>query len=168
MGWAERERWIESAMPGDEYPFPAGEPQLRLNYRQRRGGVIAKKILMTKHTHAWEPTLAGCRRRRRRKRLRRPWIARILDSVTPIHLVWVARRAGAQGGRDDSGVQSTYRRSFADRYPRVTFRYKTATTKPTKTTEDNAVTPSTKLGKGFALDIRQVEGLCLAEEGVEV
>jgi hypothetical protein len=31
-------------MPGDEYPFPVGEPQLRLNYRQRRGGVIAKRI----------------------------------------------------------------------------------------------------------------------------
>lgn len=44
MGWEERDRWIESAMPGDEYPFPVGEPQLRLNYRKRRGGVIAKRI----------------------------------------------------------------------------------------------------------------------------
>ena len=44
MGLAERDHWIESAMPGDEYPFETGEPRLRLNYRQRRGGVIARKI----------------------------------------------------------------------------------------------------------------------------
>ena len=44
MNLAERDHWIELAMPGDEYPFQTGEPQLKLNYRQRRGGVIARKI----------------------------------------------------------------------------------------------------------------------------
>jgi superfamily II DNA or RNA helicase len=41
---SERAAWVEKAVSGDDYPFRASEPRLRLNYRQRRGGVIAKKI----------------------------------------------------------------------------------------------------------------------------
>lgn len=42
--WSERDAWLATAATGDDYPFPSSEPQLKLNYRQRRGGVIAKKI----------------------------------------------------------------------------------------------------------------------------
>jgi superfamily II DNA or RNA helicase len=44
MDMSEHSSWVEKAAPGDEYPFPTGEPKSKLNYRQRRGGVIAKKI----------------------------------------------------------------------------------------------------------------------------
>jgi superfamily II DNA or RNA helicase len=44
LDMSEHSSWIEKAAPGDEYPFPTGEPILKLHYRQRRGGVIAKKI----------------------------------------------------------------------------------------------------------------------------
>jgi len=44
MDWSQHDSWLERAVPGDDYPFPAGEPQMKLSYRQRRGGVIAKKI----------------------------------------------------------------------------------------------------------------------------
>ena len=44
MDLSEHSFWVEKAAPGDEYPFPTGEPRMKLNYRQRRGGVIAKRI----------------------------------------------------------------------------------------------------------------------------
>ena len=44
MDWSQHDSWLEKAVAGDNYPFPAGEPQMKLNFRQRRGGVIAKKI----------------------------------------------------------------------------------------------------------------------------
>ena len=44
MDLSERSSWVEKAVPGDEYPFSTDETKVKLNYRQRRGGVIAKKI----------------------------------------------------------------------------------------------------------------------------
>src|SRR5262249_3871614 len=44
MDWSQHQSWLERAVPGDNYPFPSGEAQMKLNYRQRRGGVIARRI----------------------------------------------------------------------------------------------------------------------------
>jgi hypothetical protein len=41
---SEHGNWIKQAAGGDEYPFHQTNTQLKLNFRQRRGGVISKRI----------------------------------------------------------------------------------------------------------------------------
>jgi superfamily II DNA or RNA helicase len=42
--WSTHAAWVESAQAGAEYPFTDTESKLKLNYRQRRGGVIARRV----------------------------------------------------------------------------------------------------------------------------
>lgn len=44
LAWCDHAKWLSTAAPGAEYPFPPSDAMLRLNYRQRRGGVIAKRV----------------------------------------------------------------------------------------------------------------------------
>ena len=44
LDWAEHQKWIETANPGDQYPFPETGIQLKVNFRQRRGGVLTRRV----------------------------------------------------------------------------------------------------------------------------
>jgi superfamily II DNA or RNA helicase len=44
LDWSEHEKWLKQASSGDEYPFQQIDTRMKLNFRQRRGGVISKRI----------------------------------------------------------------------------------------------------------------------------
>ena len=44
LQWSDHGKWLESASVGDEYPFPICDSWTKLNFRQRRGGVISIRI----------------------------------------------------------------------------------------------------------------------------